>query len=350
MDLSKLILTWENIQCDSRRHITLRTQKCITTFHSLFVPFSTQIMPSEYEVLYFKRKNKVHKGKGVSKLDGILVLENGHAKLYDGCSTGQPPFYSSYSSLNFNREIQVDEELDFGVYHVEVVRAIKNNQSTENDQILIPKSSLKNSIRKPFMSKIRNNVTELSKDLLQSQKTASSSKRPLCNPASEGIENEQIGSLFNRQPFGKKLTSDRSTRSIDTKTMIISDSKQKYSSDYSSILVKDAALTLPNSIQRAIKPHQQDGVRFLWNAITGASESFQRISQLAGLNSVPKGAILADSMGTGKCEKFSPSALLIELKSTSQTRKNIHHNIPDSRSLSSKQATSLYSHCSIFSH
>jgi SNF2 family DNA or RNA helicase len=272
-------------------------------------------MTSKYEILYFKRKNKVHKGKGVSKLDGLLVVEKGHVKLYEGSNTDQPPFYSSYSRVNFNREFQVDEELDFGIYHAEVVRIIDKEKSTEKDPTVVPKS-LSNSIRKPLISRsssLRNNAIEPSKKTLCKHESSSRLKRPLCSSVTEGVENEDIDSVFSRQLVGKKLTHHGHSRLQDSKMLTISNLKQQISSDVTSMPIESATLTLPNSIQRAIKPHQEDGVSFLWKAITGASESFQHISQIAGLDSAPRGAILADSMGTGMCEKYNPITIIIRL-------------------------------------
>jgi len=65
-------------------------------------------------------------------------------------------------------------------------------------------------------------------------------------------------------------------------------------------------LTVPNSITRIMQNHQETGISFLWNCLTGASPALQKLSQQArqenniSNNTMFQGAILADEMGLGK--------------------------------------------------
>lgn len=54
----------------------------------------------------------------------------------------------------------------------------------------------------------------------------------------------------------------------------------------------------PASIRGILRPHQREGVTFLWNCLTGASPNLQRVAEESGAGSAAsKGAILADEMG-----------------------------------------------------
>ena len=71
-------------------------------------------------------------------------------------------------------------------------------------------------------------------------------------------------------------------------------------------------ISAPSAIKSILRPHQQSGITFLWNCLTGACPKLQRLLKLRderkGENSfdydivdVRAGAILADEMG--KCYK-----------------------------------------------
>ena len=54
----------------------------------------------------------------------------------------------------------------------------------------------------------------------------------------------------------------------------------------------------PASIRDILRPHQREGVTFLWNCLTGASPDLQRVAEESGAGlAASKGAILADEMG-----------------------------------------------------
>ena len=54
----------------------------------------------------------------------------------------------------------------------------------------------------------------------------------------------------------------------------------------------------PASIRGILRPHQREGVTFLWNCLTGASPDLQRVAEESGAGlAASKGAILADEMG-----------------------------------------------------
>ena len=72
---------------------------------------------------------------------------------------------------------------------------------------------------------------------------------------------------------------------------------------------------VPAQILKVLRPHQRDGIAFLWNCVTGAQEGIKRVYHnvnsgddsddvIGGCREVPKGAVLADEMGLGKVSLF----------------------------------------------
>eukprot|EP00804_Cyclotella_cryptica_P029873 CCRYP_010803-RA/>CCRYP_010803-RA protein AED:0.06 eAED:0.06 QI:244/1/1/1/0.75/0.6/5/436/979 len=83
-----------------------------------------------------------------------------------------------------------------------------------------------------------------------------------------------------------------------------------------------SGIQLPNSLRQALRPHQREGIVFLWNCVTGANEGLRRVferrimddrdndeTESGGdgggggekrMGQVPRGAVLADEMGLGK--------------------------------------------------
>jgi len=60
----------------------------------------------------------------------------------------------------------------------------------------------------------------------------------------------------------------------------------------------DIIIPIPHSIKLALRPHQAEGVAFLWNIITGSSPAFQKLMKERVVEG--KGAVLGDVMGSGK--------------------------------------------------
>jgi hypothetical protein len=67
-------------------------------------------------------------------------------------------------------------------------------------------------------------------------------------------------------------------------------------------------INLPPSIQKVLRPHQREGIAFLWNCVTGVSEGIKRVYSEIDDNfdgdgekaELMRGAVLADEMGLGK--------------------------------------------------
>jgi len=64
-------------------------------------------------------------------------------------------------------------------------------------------------------------------------------------------------------------------------------------------------ITVPTSIQNVLRPHQREGIAFLWNCLTGVSPHLKRLAEEISEGDDKErvnfnGAILADEMGLGK--------------------------------------------------
>jgi uncharacterized protein YwbE len=103
----------------------------------------------------------------------------------------------------------------------------------------------------------------------------------------------------NREPFQRKR------KILPENTMDSSSDKQQppESVTFSGAIIP---IEIPHSIKVSLRPHQVEGVEFLWNAITGSSPSMQKLKQERTKESSTisdeawNGAILGDIMGSGK--------------------------------------------------
>ena len=100
----------------------------------------------------------------------------------------------------------------------------------------------------------------------------------------------------NREPFQRKR------KILPENTMDSSSDKQQppESVTFSGDIIP---IEIPHSIKVSLRPHQVEGVEFLWNAITGSSPSMQKLKQERTKESSTisgNGAILGDIMGSGK--------------------------------------------------
>jgi DNA repair and recombination RAD54-like protein len=115
-------------------------------------------MICSYEVLYYKRKNKVHTSKGVCKLDGILVVDPGTGKMILKAKTNdnknddtdammesntkRQQQHTSVITSVVNKEIakktfQEDETIVLGGYEVQIgdVAATRQNPSSNSENV-----------------------------------------------------------------------------------------------------------------------------------------------------------------------------------------------------------------------
>ena len=87
---------------------------------------------TSYTVLYYKRKNKVHKSKGVSKLDGTLTVVAGSSSslsvTLQSADTGAIVYRGGLRSNgnSSNETFEIDETIQVGAYEVEILSCDDN--------------------------------------------------------------------------------------------------------------------------------------------------------------------------------------------------------------------------------
>jgi hypothetical protein len=234
-----------------------------------------------YQVLYYKRKNKVHQNKGVAKMDGRLIVSEKSVKLY-GESSSKAPIFSSLQQFD---TLSVDVELTLGHFQVEIV-AMEGNKEvllpkpTETGCVLLKKNSTTSLLRRKPLVPLQ--TTSLS---LTSKKPATSwrdVRKPSAQPKKEDSSDEEDSEEEENTrtlPLCKPLASSRS---------LIQNKRRKLSSAQTfsiatAVTTDDPLSLLPPSIRNVLRPHQEEGVGFLFNSLLHRN-----------------GAILADSMGMGE--------------------------------------------------
>lgn len=302
----------------------------------------------QYAVLYYKRKAKVHKSKGVSKIDGTLsITPPPESKVV--LKNEEKVVYRAVQSDIAKRAQNLEEEevLVLGGYEVEVFEKLNNGNNNNNND----KSTASTDVKVP------SNGKNTGKSLLFSRQTKllTTTRRPLhpkANPLLPKKANTATIGSKRFHPNGRPIVhvpqpvkasndlEDESSSESEDKTLAKENSfcrttsvakrpllsskapglqkfrklgnvlhrrlPPKVSSTpnpaaSSTLLFPDTVetLDLPHSIKSVLKPHQISGVSFLWNCLTGhgkATEASPHVTE----DHRYKGAILADEMGLGK--------------------------------------------------
>ena len=322
----------------------------------------------KYEVLYYERKNKVHKSKGVSKFDGILsiAVTSGYIRLQDTAATAdndssdddseeedaklrgkakekqrrkhhqqqrksKPVPYSGRDKALAQKccDLQDDETIVLGGYEVQIVSSMKaakpktasgllaHKRSVTNNNTLIrkrPNSLLGNSngsigsnaptgglkrgggpllsttrkvLPKPLVSSIKSNTTTTT---TKNNKNALPLARTI-PPNTTNNTNGNNNPLSNRMIVAKPLV--RRTVGGTSLAMRKQPPKQPQNGNKENNSNGIAPTTtanninicphipMPASLRTVLRPHQVQGVEFLWNALTEGPQ---------------RGCILADEM------------------------------------------------------
>lgn len=241
---------------------------------------------TEYEVLYYKRKNKVHKSKGVSKLDGFLKQGQGSFSLMD---ENRSILLTHPDTVK--RALQPDETIALGSFDVEILAS--SEATSVQKSVLVRKrplssvgaastsavggsSSLRlaqenrpNKTAKPLQQPtIRKPPIQPKKNIaVQSHKAVSSVHPPLV-PAQPSVQQQLLP-----QRTVRKVQKIQMPRKVHT------GEANANATIHHTILPH---IPLPATLARVLRPHQVSGVDFLWKAVAEG------------------GAILADEMGCGK--------------------------------------------------
>ena len=315
-------------------------------------------MEETYTVLYYKRKNKVHKSKGVSKKDGILTTDK-KSLIVSLMDDGNQVFRGIHREIASKTSLQVDDIIVLGSYEVEILShedsaAAGTSTKPQTKQPLQRKIAPKTSFfRGPLHPKASRPLTAAAAAAAASPSTTHRSsvatKRILYRPpqpikatpnyesssSSSSSSSDEESSKFERKLEKENLLTARASAkrpppvSSSTTTRLppfkkhirtivpsiknsngLTKPPQKplgirpftktpphpSSGDFLGAVGK---INLPHSIKSVLKPHQVEGVTFLWNCLTGNNKA-NIVSPHVPNHQVFKGAILADEMGLGK--------------------------------------------------
>lgn len=255
---------------------------------------------SQFLVLYYKRKNKVHKAKGVSKMDGVLKLTANGNIVCMTTPTGEPvvaPRRDTDISLDLNE----NDVLTVGAYEVEIVARVGGSSSSTSPcngplhgstRSLLTKKDLGASMkplvpRKPLLSHQVGPVSTGSTSNSAISRTGFAKK--------EAPKRHFLLPPKQRLPLAEKPLVASGPRSFVKRALVpllnrTSTSNQSTAATGVSFPGAVGTIDVPHSIRIALKPHQRTGLVFLWNCLHLRPED----------QPYRGGAILADEMGLGK--------------------------------------------------
>jgi hypothetical protein len=301
-----------------------------------------------FDVLFYKSKNKIHKSKGVSKMDGQLKVTSTNIILMEGELTvfrGRNPELSK--RVLVEQDNVVDATVMVGQYEVEILS--KNNTG---GKVAVPKPALLNKPslmpRKGLVSQ-RSGLLHPPKGLGGGRRAGLARKTAVSTAASTIVSTLNPPSIASIQKLSDENSSDDDSSDDDENNVSLPNKRgplhphpqppllrkklpafQKpirsgISSRKSSIVSKSAThsiatktsaaaaaagttnyfpgaigkLDVPHSIRSVLRPHQVEGVTFLWNTLSGNGTA-ARASPHVDNDHPCQGAILADEMGLGK--------------------------------------------------
>ena len=289
----------------------------------------------KFDVLYYKRKNKVHKTKGVSKIDGCLTVEPPPSSMISLTDNESVIFRGIQPEIAHrvveDTGLQVDDVIVVGAYEVQII-------STRNDDMYAsnyhPGKSILQVRKKPststggfhegsdaFCPKIQGTeaAQSNSQSSLSLRKSSSATRSPLKSVNGNSTTHDKDS--FNdgdgphvkvtnqprllplKRPLHPSTTSSRKLlpafrppcRKISPLPQLTNgrDANTEVAiGDSSSALRTLEILDLPNSIRTNLLPHQVEGVTFLWKCLTGQSKA-AFVSPYATSDKPYTGAILA---------------------------------------------------------
>jgi SNF2-related domain len=259
---------------------------------------------AQYSVLYYKRKNKVHKSKGVSKMDGILnVISNGN---FLGLTTPTgdtivAPRREAHSSMDWEENTVIT----VGGYEVEIVAQLRGAPSSSKNPCkataTVKRPLLANRAPSFLTGKIARESAE--KPLLHRKPLLSRKVSPVPAALTNSSLLSTPGFAQHVPPKGRLLPMKRACP-LPSQPLVASGPRGVAKRPLVPLLHRASntaaadgsfpgavgTIDVPHSIRTALKPHQRTGLVFLWNSLHRHPED----------QSYRGGAILADEMGLGK--------------------------------------------------
>lgn len=282
-----------------------------------------------YEVLYYKRTNKVHKSKGVAKFDGSLQVSPPPScvvLLLDETDGANKPVFSGTQreiskrafGINESPTLQIDDVLALGQYECQIVSLLFSTTQDTNTKsiasVSVPKPVQMGRPMMPLQSKKR--------PLVAQKRSTTTIARPhaksvASKPAWQQTRNPPSQPKRSIDECGSDEDGDTDTmptRPIMPKNPLVSKRRKlttvaKATASPSSSSSSAAAITttydfpgaigpvvVPPSVCRVLRPHQTEGIAFIWNCLTGASPQLLQAAAGSGVEPVA-GVILADVSG-----------------------------------------------------
>jgi len=308
-----------------------------------------------YTVLYYKRKNKVHKSKGVSKLDGTLTVGSSSSLsvILQSADTRAIVYRGGLrSSENNTATFEIDETIQVGPYEVEILSCDNNNDDSNANQTksnlnrklldttnaprLLGKKrlglggsnlnrraglggslrSLVGQTRRPTTVPSALEVRKRTKSAVDSEESSSDDANISASGPLIGSKTQAILPGFKRPILSRtktktmnsisrasSITANRKRRAnlLSSSAITATNSKDTTNGDGNFFPGAIGTLLVPHSIRKSLRPHQIEGVVFLWNCLTGNGKVASVSDHITEDDEVsPKGCILSDEMGLGK--------------------------------------------------
>lgn len=239
---------------------------------------------SVYTVLYYKRKNKVHKSKGVSKMDGLLTIAPGSmVSLSTPC--GIPVVAPRREPEIAKQKLEEDSVVNLGSHEIEIVSLRSGDDITSSQgSKTFPSKSLPATFRRPLSSNTA--VASLPGNKYASKTKIHGSKCAL-PPLGVTQINAQNTRLVSRAGSKRSLSTEPPQPQPRGKPRLAPlhhrpwHKPQPTGAAFGPIQPVGAVslfpgavgtIDLPHSISSALKPHQRTGLVFLWNCLTGNGE------------------------------------------------------------------------------
>ena len=266
-----------------------------------------------YQVLFYKRTNKVHKSKGVVKFDGSLrvapppscvvqLMEDDGAKnpVFSGI---QRDIAKRAFGINELPMLQPDNMVVLGQYECQIVNIlssathdttdIANSSGSKPIQIRRPMMPLQ-SKKRPLVAQNRSTMTT-SKTCVNTVASKPDWQKTRIPPAQPKRSSDDFSSDEDNDPVPTRPVMPKNpllTKRCKTTTVAPStaSSNTTTSSQFPGAI---GNVIVPPSICRILRPHQIEGVAFLWNCLTGASPELRLAAVESGVDPVA-GVILAD--------------------------------------------------------
>eukprot|EP00980_Cylindrotheca_fusiformis_P002143 scaffold481_cov208-Cylindrotheca_fusiformis.AAC.9 len=182
-------------------------------------PSDDQVQGSSYTVLYYKRKAKVHKAKGVSKKDGELTIlppPKGRITLKDG---NLVVFQGTLSEIvKRANTLQEEDILNLGAYEVEIVDRLAGNSGRDHSSC--------NNITAPKPIPLRRSVNIAGRPLYPSSRPLLS-KNVATTVSTRGTPCHANGRPIVRPPQPKAMLQDDSSSEEKSGPMFAKENKQR---------------------------------------------------------------------------------------------------------------------------